>query len=321
MSINDNLFIVIAAAAIYYGTPLAFAALGEILAERSGVINLGVEGMMLLGAVGACVVSTNLGGPSAVVLPIALVAAMALAAAGAAIHAFLTITLRVNQIISGLALTIFAGVAGVSSYLAGLWNLGQGPVPHQFDRLDLFGLGDVPVLGPIVFDQTALTYLSWIAVAAVSVYIFRTRRGLQLRAVGESPQTADSVGVNVTRTRYLHVLLGGAFAGIAGACFSLSIVTNWVNGMTGGQGWIALALVIFGFWRPDLMLVGAYLFGGLSSLRFTLQARQIEISSALLDALPYVTTILVLVVVSNTAARRRLGAPAALGKPYEREER
>ena len=321
MSVNDNLFVVIAAAAIYYGTPLAFAALGEILAERSGVLNLGVEGMMLLGAVGACVVSTNLGGPSAVVLPVALLAAMALAAAGAAIHAFLTITLRVNQIISGLALTIFAGVAGVSSYLAGLWDLGQGPVPHQFDRLNLFGLGDLPVVGPIVFDQTALTYLSWVAVLGVSIYLFRTRLGLQLRAVGESPQTADSVGVHVARTRYVHVLIGGAFAGIAGACFSLSIVTNWVNGMTGGQGWIALALVIFGFWRPDLMLVGAYLFGGLSSLRFTLQARQIEISSALLDALPYVTTIVVLVIVSNTAARRRLGAPAALGKPYEREER
>ena len=321
MSVNDNLFVVIAAAAIYYGTPLAFAALGEILAERSGVLNLGVEGMMLLGAVGACVVSTNLGGPSAVVLPVALLAAMALAAAGAAIHAFLTITLRVNQIISGLALTIFAGVAGVSSYLAGLWDLGQGPVPHQFDRLNLFGLGDLPVVGPIVLDQTALTYLSWVAVLGVSIYLFRTRLGLQLRAVGESPQTADSVGVHVARTRYVHVLIGGAFAGIAGACFSLSIVTNWVNGMTGGQGWIALALVIFGFWRPDLMLVGAYLFGGLSSLRFTLQARQIEISSALLDALPYVTTIVVLVIVSNTAARRRLGAPAALGKPYEREER
>lgn len=321
MSINDNLFVVIAAAAIYYGTPLAFAALGEILAERSGVINLGVEGMMLLGAVGACVVATNLGGPSAFVLAVALVVAMLLAAAGASIHAFLTITLRVNQIISGLALTIFAGVAGVSSYLAGIWKLGQGPVPHQFQRMDLFGLGEVPVVGPILFDQTFLTYLSWLCVIGVSFYLFRTRRGLQLRAVGESPQTADSVGVHVARTRYLHVLLGGAFAGLAGACFSLSIVTNWVNGMTGGQGWIALALVIFGFWRPDLMLVGAYLFGGLSSLRFTLQAREIEVSTALLDALPYLTTVVVLVIVSNSAARRRLGAPAALGKPYEREER
>ena len=321
MSVNDNLFVVIVAAAIFYGTPLVFAALGEILAERSGVINLGVEGMMLLGAVGASWVATNFDGSAGVVLPVAVVVAMLFAAAGALIHAFLTITLRVNQIISGLALTIFAGVAGVSSYLAGIWKLGQGPIPNQFDNMNLFGLGKVPVVGPILFDQTALTYLSWVCVAVVSVYLFRSRRGLELRAVGESPQTADSVGVNVARIRYAHVLLGGAFAGIAGACFSLSIVPQWVNGMTGGQGWIALALVIFGFWRPDLMLVGAYLFGGLSSLRFTLQARGIDIPTAFLDALPYLMTIIVLVVVSNSAARRRLGAPAALGRPYEREER
>lgn len=321
MSINDNLFIIIAAAAIYYGTPLVFAALGEILAERSGVINLGVEGMMLLGAVGACWVATTFDGQAAIVLPLALLMAMALATAGAAIHAFLTITLRVNQIISGLALTIFAGIAGVSSYLAGIWDLGQGPVTNQFDNMNLFGLGKVPILGPILFDQTALTYLSWVCVIGVSIYLFRTRLGLQLRAVGESPQSADSVGVHVARTRYVHVLIGGAFAGIAGACFSLSIVPQWVNGMTAGQGWIALALVIFGFWRPDLMLVGAYLFGGLSSLRFSLQARGIDVPSALLDALPYIMTIVVLVIVSNSAARRRLGAPASLGKPYEREER
>ena len=321
MSINDNIFVVIAAAAVTYGTPLVFAALGEILAERSGVINLGVEGMMLLGAVGASWVATDLGGPAGVVLPIAILVAMAFAAAGALIHAVLTITLRVNQIISGLALTIFAGIAGVSSYLAGIWNLGRGPVPNQFDSLDLFGLGKAPIVGPIVFDQNALTYLSWVAVAAVSVYLFRTRLGLNLRAVGESPQTADSVGIDVVRTRYVHVLIGGAFAGIAGACFSLAIVPQWVNGMTSGQGWIALALVIFGFWRPDLMLVGAYLFGGLSSLRFTLQARGIDVSSAVLDAIPYLMTIVVLVIVSNSAARRRLGAPASLGTPYEREER
>lgn len=321
MSVNDNIAVVIAAAAIAYGTPLVFAALGEILAERSGVLNLGVEGMMLLGAVAASWVATDLGGPGALVLTVALVAAMVLAAAGAAIHAFLTITLRVNQIISGLALTIFAGIAGVSSYLAGIWDLGRGPVPHQFDDLNVFGLASTPIVGPILFEQTALTYLSWLAVALVSVYLFRTRLGLQLRAVGESPQTADSVGIDVVRTRYAHVLIGGAFAGLAGACFSLSIVPQWVNGMTAGQGWIALALVIFGFWRPDLMLVGAYLFGGLSSLRFTLQARGVDVPSALLDALPYLMTIVVLVVVSNSAARRRLGAPAALGLPFEREER
>jgi simple sugar transport system permease protein len=276
---------------------------------------------MLLGAVGACWVATVFDGPAVFVLSLAVVTAMVFAALGALIHAFLTITLRVNQIISGLALTIFAGVAGVSSYLAGLWDLGRSPVENQFGRMDLFGLGDVPILGPILFNQTMLTYISWLLVALTSIFIFRTRWGLQLRAVGESPQTADSVGVAVQRSRYVYVLVGGAFAGIAGACFSLSVVPTWVNGLTLGQGWIALALVIFGFWRPDLMLVGAYLFGGLSSLRFTLQARGVDVPQAVLDSLPYLMTIVVLVVVSNSAARRRLGAPAALGKPYEREER
>ena len=321
MSVNDNIFVVIMASAIFYGTPLVFASLGEVLAERSGVLNLGVEGMMLLGAVAAAWVSTNVDGPAALVLPLAILAAMVAAAFGATIHAFLTITLRVNQIISGLALTIFAGAAGLSSYLAGIWHLGQAPVANQFLRIDVLGLADLPVVGPVLFNQTVLTYVSWILVIAASVYLFRTRMGLHLRAVGESPQTADSVGIPVVRYRYAHVILGGSFAGIAGTCFSLMIVPTWVDGMTAGQGWIALALVIFGFWRPDLTLLGAYLFGALSSLSLILQARGIHVSTAFLTALPYLMTIIVLVIVSNTAARRQLGAPAALGKPYEREER
>lgn len=321
MSVNDNLFVIILASAIFYGTPLVFAALGELLAERSGVINLGVEGMMLLGAVCSAVVAANLDGPAALVLPLALLAGMAAAALGATIHAFLVITLRVNQIISGLALTIFAGAAGLSSYLANVWGLGRNPSLNQFGRMDLFGLKDVPVLGPILFDQTLLTYLSWLLVGLAMVYLFRTRMGLHLRAVGESPQTADSVGIPVTRYRYGHVIVGGMFAGIAGACYSLTIVPTWANGLTSGAGWIALALVIFGFWRPDLTLVGAYLFGALSSLSFTLQARGIDVPSALLNALPYLATIVVLVLVSNSRLSRRLGSPAALGRPYEREER
>ncbi|MBU6328441.1 MAG: ABC transporter permease [Acidobacteria bacterium] len=321
MSVNDNLFVIILASAIFYGTPLVFAALGELLSERSGVINLGVEGMMLLGAVCSAVVAANLDGPAALVLPLALLAGMAAAALGAAIHAFLVITLRVNQIISGLALTIFAGAAGLSSYLANVWGLGRNPSLNQFGRMDLFGLKDVPVVGPILFDQTLLTYLSWLLVGLAMVYLFRTRMGLHLRAVGESPQTADSVGIPVTRYRYGHVIVGGMFAGIAGACYSLTIVPTWANGLTSGAGWIALALVIFGFWRPDLTLVGAYLFGALSSLSFTLQARGIDVPSALLNALPYLATIVVLVLVSNSRLSRRLGSPAALGRPYEREER
>ncbi|MEI7548698.1 MAG: ABC transporter permease [Actinomycetota bacterium] len=317
---NSNLFIVIAASAIYYGTPLLFSALGGVLTERSGVLNLGVEGMMLLGAVCASWTASRVDGPGWMVLALALLAGIAAGAVAALVHAFAVITLRVNQTVSGLAITILAGSAGLSSYLASVWDL-KNPVKHQFGKLDVFGLGDLPILGPVLFNHTLLTYLSWVLVVLISWYLFRTRAGLQLRAVGESPQTADAAGIDVVRTRYVHTVLGGALAGIGGVCFSLSIVPTWQDGMTAGRGWIAIALVIFGFWRPDLAMAGAYVFGAFSSLSLTLQARGVKVAPQMLDTLPYVMTIAVLVAVSGGWAKRRLGAPAALGIPYEREER
>ena len=317
---NANLFIVIAASAIYYGTPLLLAGLGELLTERSGVLNLGVEGMMLLGAVSASWTASRVEGPGWIVAGLAVLAGMAAAMLGALIHAVAVITLRVNQTVSGLALTILAGGSGLSSYLANVWSL-KDPVKHQFAKIDVFGLADAPIVGPLLFHHTALTYLSWVIVAVMSWYLFRTRAGLHLRAVGESPQTADSMGINVVRTRYVHTLVGGALAGLGGLCFSLSIVPTWQDGMTAGRGWIAIALVIFGFWRPDLTMAGAYLFGAFASLSLTLQARGVKISPQILDSLPYLMTIAVLVVVSGGWAKRRLGAPAALGIPYEREDR
>jgi general nucleoside transport system permease protein len=318
--VNTNLFIVIAASAIYYGTPLLFAGLGELLTERSGVLNLGVEGMMLLGAVSASWTASRVDGPGWMVAGLAVLAGMAAAMLGALIHAVAVITMRVNQTVSGLALTILAGGSGLSSYLANVWKL-KDPVKHQFAKIDVFGLADAPIVGPLLFHHTALTYLSWMIVGVMSWYLFRTRAGLHLRSVGESPQTADSMGINVVRTRYVHTLVGGALAGLGGVCFSLSIVPTWQDGMTAGRGWIAIALVIFGFWRPDLTMVGAYLFGAFASLSLTLQARGVKISPQILDSLPYLMTIAVLVVVSGGWAKRRLGAPAALGIPYEREER
>ena len=157
--------------------------------------------------------------------------------------------------------------------------------------------------------------------AAVAFYLWRTRPGLNVRAVGESPAAADAMGIDVTRYRYLHTVAGGGLAGIGGACFSLALTPQWVDGLTAGAGWIAIALVIFAFWRPDLCLVGAYVFGGLSALPLILQARGVTIAPQLFQALPYVMTIVVLVLVSTGTARRRLGAPAALGTPYVREER
>ena len=322
-SVNDTFAVVIVAAAVLYGTPLLFAALGELLAERSGVLNLGVEGMMLVGAVMGFWAVQRLDAAEGVSLAGALVVAAVAGAAMALIHAFLVITLRANQIVSGLALTIFAGAAGLSSYLGNDRNLAGSPADHAFSGLDIAGLGDVPVLGPILFDQSALVYLSWVLVLAIGVYLARTRPGLNLRAVGESPASADAMGIDVTSYRYVHTLAGGALAGIGGACFSLQITPQWVGGLTGGAGWIAVALVIFAFWRPDLCLVGAYLFGAFSALPSTLQARGwlTSIPSEAFSSLPYVMTVLVLVAVSSGAARRRLGAPAALGVPYVREER
>jgi ABC-type uncharacterized transport system permease subunit len=319
--VNNSLFVLIASSAIVYGTPLLYAALGELLAERSGVLNLGVEGMMLVGAAMGFFVVQRLDWPSALALGAAIVVAALAGAAVALIHAFLVITLRASQIVSGLALTIFAGAAGLSSYLANDLDLAQSPARHVFGPFLPKSLQDLPVAGPLLFAHTALVYASWILTAAVAFYLTRTRPGLELRAVGEAPGAADAVGINVTAYRYAHTLAGGALAGIGGACFSLWITPQWLDGLTGGAGWIAIALVIFAFWRPDLCLVGAYVFGAFSALPFILQARGVTVAPELFQALPYLMTVVVLVAVSTGAVKRRLGAPAALGQPYVREER
>ncbi len=320
---NDSFVVVLVATAVVYGTPLLFAALGELLAERSGVLNLGVEGMMLMGAVMGFWGVQRFDGPSEIVLAAAIGVAALAGAAMALIHAFLVITLRANQIVSGLALTIFAGAAGLASYLGNDLELTGAPAQYTFKPLDLFGLGDVPVVGPILFDQNALVYLSWVAVVAIGIYLARTRPGLNVRAVGEAPASADAMGINVTRYRYAHTLVGGAFAGVAGATFSLAIIGQWQTTLTGGAGFIAIALVIFAFWRADLCLVGAYFFGAFSALPLILQGRGwlTQVPSEVFSSLPYVMTIVVLVLVSTRFAKRRLGAPAALGVPYVREER
>jgi general nucleoside transport system permease protein len=319
--VNNSILVVVLASAVAYGTPLLYAALGELLAERAGVLNLGVEGMMLVGAVMGFWAVQRIGGPAGVVLPLAIGVAALAGSVVALIHAFLVITLRANQIVSGLALTIFAGAAGLSSYLGNDLELADNPARHAFEPVNAFGLQDTPVLGPIVFGQTWLVYASWVCVAAVGFYLARTRLGLNVRAVGESPAAADAMGIGVTKYRYAHTVAGGAFAGVGGACFSLALTPQWVDGLTAGAGWIAIALVIFAFWRADLCLVGAYFFGAFSALPFTLQARGVTIAPEVFQALPYVMTVLVLVLVSSGIGKRRLGAPGSLGVPYVREER
>src|SRR4029077_3033201 len=316
-----SLLVVVIASGIAYGTPLLFASLGELLAERSGVLNLGVEGMMLVGAVMGfwAVQRFDIGSPAALAFGIVVAGVARLAMS--AVHAFRVITLRANQIVSGLALTIFAGSVGLSSYLGNDLDLAGNPAAHQFTPVFPSSMQNWPIVGPILFGHDLPVYLSWALVIVLVWYLNRTRLGLNVRAVGEAPAAADAMGINVAAYRYGHTLAGGALAGVAGATITLAINPLWTNGITGGAGWIAIALVIFAFWRPELCLLGAYFFGALQALAPELQARQISLGPTVLwtSSLPYIATIVALVIISAGRAGKRLGAPAALGLPYTRE--
>jgi general nucleoside transport system permease protein len=292
------------------GTPLLFAALGEVVAERAGVINLGVEGMMLIGAVTGFLAMNETGSLAA-----GVAAALLAGALIASVHAFFSVTIRANQIISGLGITI-AGT-GLAAVL-GRSVVGV-PARATFDDLHVPFLGDIPWLGGILFDQHALVYVGYVLAPVVWWATRRTRLGLHLRAVGENPAAADAMGVSVALYRYGAVLFGGALAGLAGASLSLAESPGWTEGMTAGRGWIALALVIFATWNPIRALFGAYFFGALDVLAFRAQIIGVDVPATVLGMIPYVATILVLIVVTLLGARKRLGAPAALGVPYVRE--
>lgn len=298
------------AVAVAAGTTVVIAATGEIVAERAGVLNLGLEGMMLVGAV-AGFMAVNASGN----LVVAVLTALAAGAVLGLLHAFLTVSLRANQIVAGLALTIFG--AGLSA-LVGQDVVGI-PARDTFSRLAIPVLSDIPVVGRVLFQQNLLVYLGYVLTIVLWYLLSRTRVGLHLRAVGENAATADAMGVSVTGFRYGAVVFGGALAGLAGAYLSLALTPGWNEGMTAGRGWIAIGLVIFARWNPLLAVVGGYLFGLMESLNFQAQAVGINISPFFLGMLPYLFTVLAVVVASLTGARR-LGAPADLGTPYEREE-
>lgn len=308
---SETLIISILAASITAGTPILFAALGELIAERSGVMNLGVDGMMLVGAVTGFMVAVNFGNPWLGV-GIALVSGALLAL----IHAYLTVTLRANQVVSGLALTLFG--TGLSDYL-GKAYVGMR-AEQTFGKLAIPFLSDIPIIGPVVFKQDMLVYVSYILVILTAFFLYKTRAGLFLRALGENPAAVDSVGVNVFRLRYLYVAIGGALAGLGGAYLSLAYAPCWLENMTAGRGWIAVALVIFAIWDPWRALAGSYLFGGVDAMGFHLQVIGLPISVFILNMLPYVFTILVLILVLIRKGGR-LASPQALGVPYDREER
>jgi ABC-type uncharacterized transport system permease subunit len=296
--------------AVAAGTTVIIAAIGEIVAERSGVLNLGLEGMMLVGAV-AGFVAVNASGS----LPIAVLVALAAGGVLGFLHAFLTVSLRANQIVAGLALTIFG--VGLSALLG--QDLVGVPPRATFVRIAVPLLADIPVIGRVLFQQNLLVYLGYVLSLALWFLMSRTRVGLHLRAVGENAATADAMGVSVVGFRYGAVVFGGALAGLAGAYLSLALTPGWNEGMTAGRGWIAIGLVIFSRWNPLLALLGGCLFGLMESLNFQAQAVGIHISPFFLGMLPYLFTVVAVVVASFTGARR-IGVPADLGTPYEREE-
>jgi ABC-type uncharacterized transport system permease subunit len=302
------LAIAVLAAAVRAGTPVLFATLGEIFAERAGILNLGVEGMMLVGALAGFVTTVRTGNPW-----LGVVAAGAAGGALSMIHGLLCITLRANQVGSGLALTIFG--TGLSAAL----GRGYIGVPASgFHTAAVPGLSQLPVLGPVLFQQNPLVYLSYLLVPVAWFLLYRTRWGLDIRAVGEQPEAADAMGVNVARVRYTGVAVGGVLAGIGGTFLSTAYTSMWIENMTAGRGWIAVALVIFATWDPVRAVAGAYLFGGVNALQLNLQAAGTRLPIYLLLMAPYVFTIFVLVLATQETARKRLGAPAALSVPYSR---
>ena len=311
---NSNIWLLTFADAISIATTLILASLGAIITERSGVINLGVEGMLLMGAVSGFVVAETTGN-----LWLALLTSVFVGAALSSVHAALTVGLRANQIVSGLAMVIFG--SGLAQFIGKPYEGNMRPV--VIERLELGRLTDVPIVGPLLFGHDGFTYATWLLAAGASFYLHRTRPGLILRATGDAPATVDAQGGSVARIRWAHTIAGGALMGFAGGWFMFARATAWnANATTNGIGWIALALVVFASWRPLRAIGGAVLFGFSLQVPFTLQAEQITILPQTIVAMfPYLVTLVVLVLLSTPRARRLLGAPKMLGQPFVRDER
>ena len=291
---------------IIAATPLLFAALGELVVEKSGVLNLGVEGMMIVGAIGGFATALETGS-----LTLAIIAGAAAGAGLAALFAIMTQYLLSNQVATGLALTMFG--LGLASLLGQSY---AGNTVNVAVKLDVAGLSDLPVVGPLLFNHDPLIYLSIAATIGVWWFLTRTRAGLNLRAVGENHDAAHAIGYNVRQTRVAAILFGGAMAGVGGAYLAVLQTPLWVEGMTAGRGWIALAIVVFAAWKPWRALLGAYVFGGVTIIQLNLQALGVAIESQYLSMAPYLVTIIVLVVISADKARAKLNAPGCLGKPF-----
>ncbi|WP_092756456.1 ABC transporter permease [Rhodoferax sp. OV413] len=294
------------AATLSAGTVLALAALGLLVNEKAGIVNLGAEGMMLCAAIAGYATVVNTGSDW-----LGFAAGIGAGALLAAVFGVLVIWLNTNQYATGLALSLFG--AGFSAF-AGISYV-QAKLPERM-QFSIPVLGDIPLVGPALFRQHPLVYLAMALVAALIWFLYRTRSGLVLRSVGESPESAHALGYPVRRIRFLAVVVGGALCGLAGAYISLVYTPLWVEGMVAGKGWIALALTTFATWRPTRVLLGAYLFGGVTMLQFHLQSVGVDVPSQLLSMLPYLATIVVLALISRNPAWIRINMPASLGKPF-----
>lgn len=303
------------AAAVIAGTPLLFATLGELITEKAGNLNLGVEGMMLMGAVMGFGVGLWTGNPF-----LALLGAIGAGALGSAIYAILTVTLRANQVVTGLTLTIFG--TGFASFVGQSFMGVPAPaaVKSLFLTMEIPLLSSIPVIGPMLFKQDIFIYFGYLITILAVVYLKKTKKGLNLRAVGENAGAADASGINVTLYKYIHIIIGGALCGLGGAYMSLVTIPVWQENVVAGRGWIAVALVIFASWKPSKALIGAFLFGGLNILGFRLQSMGIHLSQYLVDMVPYVATILI-VIISTRKNKKEDMSPADLSIPYFREER
>lgn len=295
------------ASAVAAAIPLLLAALGELVTERSGVLNLGVEGMMLMGGVTAFIVVASGGG-----LVLATLAACCAGMVAALMFAFVTLSLQASQVAAGLALAILG--SGVSAFL-GRGYVGN-PAKVSFNELPIPLLSKLPVVGPALFSMNALGYLAIILTAATTWFLYRTKSGLILRSVGESPVVAQSLGLQVIRIRYIATLFGGLMAGLAGCYYAVAQFKMWQEGLTSGNGWIALALVVFASWRPVRLMLGALLFGGVTAFGLYLQAVGVQVSAFALASLPYIATVVVLAVISRDQRALRRNAPASLGQSF-----
>lgn len=307
------------AATLAMGTSLTYATVGEVFTEKTGILNLGMEGIMLMGALSGFATAFSTGN-----LYLAIIVAMIVGASFSLIHAFLCISMRANQVVSGLAITMLG--TGMANFLgqrlgpaSNKFNLCGMNLATKFDNIAIPGLHKIPVAGAF-FDVSVLTYALYLLIPFAWFFMYKTKHGMVIRSVGENPRTAAAMGISVSKIRYIYTVIGGMFAGLGGACLSLSFTPSWNDGMTGGKGWIVIALVIFSAWNPGRVVIGTLIFGGITSLQFSLQAAGFEmvIPTQFLAFSPYLITLLVLTAMTiiNQKKKGSYASPAALGTSF-----